>query len=188
MEQINDYRIDPDISDLFYAYKRQNSVIHSSTQYYCRYCRKKFGTQHALQDHLYAKHTLAQAIPFFSTQEANTLDKIKCDLCSKKFLDLNALQQHMNSKHNASKVLVDENISLTESCVRELCHVYRHKARAFPAILLGMPDEAVIHYARDHKYGLITRDKRCARVAVHYLSPVYLVINEKAVTSIIKFN
>jgi predicted nuclease of predicted toxin-antitoxin system len=188
MEQINDYRIDPDISDLYLAYRRQKKTFNPSTQYTCRYCRKKFGDQNALRDHLSAKHTLTQAIPFFSTEEANTLEKISCDLCSKKFPDLNALLQHTKSKHNASKVLIDENISLTEPCVRQLCHVYRHKAKAFPTTLLGMSDEAVIQYARDHNYGIITRDKRCARVAVHYLSPVYLVINEKAVTSIIKFN
>jgi predicted nuclease of predicted toxin-antitoxin system len=127
-------------------------------------------------------------IPFFSISEANLLEKIQCSLCHKKFPDLNALLQHNRAKHFASKILIDENVSSNEPSVRELCRVYRHKLKEFPSNLLGKTDELVIQYAHVHNYGLVTRDKRCARVAVQYLSPVYLLVNEKTHTSVIKFN
>jgi predicted nuclease of predicted toxin-antitoxin system len=154
----------------------------------CPYCHKKFVGNDPLLQHLRAKHGVTGEIPFFSCKDANRLEQLACQLCGRKFPDLNALEQHQNAKHRAVQLLLDENVSAQEAAVQQLAFVYQHRIKVLPTALLGQPDEAVLGYARDRKMGIITRDKRCARVAVQYLSPVYLLVNNKNIVSVVKFN
>jgi predicted nuclease of predicted toxin-antitoxin system len=160
----------------------------SSSLFLCPICHRKFDEFSALEQHTKAVHVEKGMIPYFDSIQANRLRPLSCQLCQRHFPDLNALEQHRRTKHSIARLLVDENVSASEPAVRQLRYVYHTQIQKLPHALCGRSDEELLQYARSHKMGLITRDKRCARVAVQYLSPVYLLVNEKGYISVVKFN
>ena len=111
-----------------------------------------------------------------------------CAYCQKQFDDKIALHQHMRSKHYSHTLLLDENVSRGEPAVDQLHAIFEHKLLSFPKTLRGHPDDAVIQFAAKKSTGLVTRDKFCAKKAVRFVSPVYLITHYQNLESIIRLN
>ena len=58
-----------------------------SVTYNCKHCRKGFGSQTGLQNHIYRKHKDSQSKPF------------SCNSCSKAFLTATSLWRHKRQEH-----------------------------------------------------------------------------------------
>jgi hypothetical protein len=82
-------------------------------------------------------------------------------------------------------LLFDENLSIAPKTLSgQLCQLLEprgwtcHSVHDFPE-LAGHADDAVIAFAKQHGWGLVTLDKRLAYLAVKSRINVYLVLHEK---------
>nr|WP_147664641.1 DUF5615 family PIN-like protein [Candidatus Prometheoarchaeum syntrophicum]QEE17755.1 hypothetical protein DSAG12_03593 [Candidatus Prometheoarchaeum syntrophicum] len=71
-------------------------------------------------------------------------------------------------------LLLDENCSPNDVNVQRI-KKWGYEIIKFPNHLRGRNDSTVINYAKQKKMGLITKDKKCAKIAKWKIQPVFLI-------------